>query len=73
MAQTWAELLAMQERQVLDAGSIAYFQEEEEYYDAAEFMLQDSFLNHTAQREGATGHTVMMVVLLELVVNTLGH
>jgi len=50
----WQQKIA---EEMLDLGSIAYFQEEEEYYNAAEFMLQDSFNNHTAQRDGELGNT----------------
>ena len=42
---------------MLDSGSIAYFQEEVEYFNSAEFKLQDSFSNHTAQRDGEHGIT----------------
>jgi len=50
----WQQKIAEQK---LDEGSIAYFQEEKEYYSNAGFMLQDSFLNHTAQRDGENGNT----------------
>jgi len=50
----WQQKIA---EEMLDAGSIAYFQEEEEYYNSAEFMLQDSFNNHTAQRDEEYGNT----------------
>jgi len=50
----WQQKIA---EEMLDAGSIAYFQEEEEYYNEGGLMLRDSFLNHTAQREGERGNT----------------
>ncbi len=43
----WQQKIA---EKMLDAGSIEYFQEEEEYYNQGGLMLQDAFLNHTAER-----------------------
>jgi hypothetical protein len=50
----WQQKIA---EEMLDAGSIEYFQEEEEYYNEGGIMLQDAFLNHTAERAGERGNT----------------
>jgi hypothetical protein len=46
---------------MLDAGSIEYFQEEEEYYNEGGIMLQDACLNHTAERTGNEETLILMV------------
>ena len=53
--KTWQHAYGQTQKiaeEMLDSGSIAYFQEEVEYFNSAEFKLQDSFSNHTAQRDG---------------------
>ena len=57
--KTWQHAYGQQKiaEEMLDSGSIAYSQEEVEYFNSAEFKLQDSFFNHTAQRDGEHGIT----------------